>query len=170
MRVNAVVLGVAGCWLVIVAGPAHAQNGEASRSVLDGVYAEEQAAQGRARFGDVCASCHATSQFAGSAFQSTWEGRTVRSLFRLIRTTMPYDNPAGLPPDEYAAIVAYILELNGYPPGPSALPEEDAGLNEIRFERRGDSGTEPLSRLRGATGPAPLAETPIARHGAVSGR
>lgn len=140
MRVNAVVLGIAGCWLLIGAQPVRAQDGEESRSVLDGVFAETQAERGKATFSEVCANCHTTSQFTGPAFQSMWAGRNVRSLFRLLRTTMPYDNPGGLTREEYAAIVAYILDANGYPSGASELPSVDQELTRIRFEAKSDSG------------------------------
>lgn len=140
MRVDAVVLGIAGYWLIMGAGPVRAQAGEPSRSVADGVYAEAQAERGQTTFSEVCANCHSSGQFAGSAFQSMWAGRNVRSLFRLLRTTMPYDNPGGLTRDEYAAIIAYILEVNGYPPGPSELPTGDDELRQIRFEAESDSG------------------------------
>lgn len=140
MRVNAVILGIAGCWLIMGAAPARAQNGDTGRSVADGVYTEEQAERGQATFSEVCANCHTSGQFAGPAFQSMWEGRNVRSLFRLLRTTMPYDNPGGLTRDEYAAIIAYILEVNGHPPGPSELPTGDDDLRQIRFEAGSDSG------------------------------
>jgi hypothetical protein len=37
---------------------------------------------------------------------------------------MPPAAMASLPPDTYAAIVAYILEVNGATPGSTALPAD----------------------------------------------
>jgi hypothetical protein len=46
---------------------------------------------------------------------------------------MPLDNPGGLAPEEYAAVIAYILKLNQYPAGPSELPIADSALKLITF-------------------------------------
>ena len=34
---------------------------------------------------------------------------------------MPEDNPGGLPAQTYTDIIAYVLELNGYPSGTTEL-------------------------------------------------
>ena len=96
------------------AAPASAQSApDVGRSVVSGVYTAEQAAQGETVFRNVCANCHASSQFTGTAFQKGWAGRPVFSLFDQIRTAMPQDNPGGLSRAEYLAVVTYILKLNG---------------------------------------------------------
>jgi hypothetical protein len=46
---------------------------------------------------------------------------------------MPLDNPGGLAPEEYAAVIAYVLKLNQYPAGSSELPIADAALKLITF-------------------------------------
>lgn len=109
---------------------------EAQRSVLAGAYTREQARGGEAVFRRVCADCHATAQFQGAAFQQSWAGRSARDLFELIRTQMPQDNPGRLRRDEYAAVLAYIFELNAYPPGDSALSTDDEALRRVRIERK----------------------------------
>jgi S-disulfanyl-L-cysteine oxidoreductase SoxD len=106
----------------------------AGRSVLSGVYTAEQAAQGETVFKNVCANCHATSQFTGVAFLKQWVGRAVYSLFDQIRTSMPQDNPGGLSRAEYLAVITYILKLNSLPAGTAALPEDEAELKQIRFD------------------------------------
>jgi quinoprotein glucose dehydrogenase len=124
--------------LVALASPAAAQNGAPpDRSVRDGVYSKPQAARGKATFGEVCGNCHSTSQFRGDESQMQWDGRSVNDLFAQLRTTMPIDNPGGLTPQEYAAVIAYVLELNGYPAGGEELPAAAEPLKRIRIETRG---------------------------------
>ncbi len=40
----------------------------------------------------------------------------------LIVTTMPRDNPGSLSPDQYAAVIAYLLGENCYAAGPDKFP------------------------------------------------
>jgi mono/diheme cytochrome c family protein len=110
-----------------------AQNGE--HSTLRGAFTLEQAARGETVFRDRCGNCHPTSDFSGAVFQTRWDGGPLLALVEQIRTNMPLDNPGGLSATEYAAIVAYILKLNSYPPGDTEVPVDDAVLRQIRFER-----------------------------------
>jgi mono/diheme cytochrome c family protein len=136
----AVTIRLAGCALVCfgiaaTASGASAQTqGEGGRSVATAVYTTEQAAQGEGVFKNVCANCHATSQFTGTAFLKQWAGRAVYSLYDQIRTSMPQDNPGGLSRAEYLAVITYILKLNGFPAGTTALPDDEAALKQIRFD------------------------------------
>jgi mono/diheme cytochrome c family protein len=106
----------------------------ATRSAAAGTYSAGEARAGEVVFRRVCVDCHATAQFRGEGFQRSWTGRTARDLFELIRTQMPQDNPGRLRRDEYAAVIAYILELNGCPPGDTALGSDDAALRRVRLE------------------------------------
>ncbi len=88
---------------------------------LPAYYSADQAARGEGFFRETCLSCHASSEFRGSAFERQWRGRTVRELYANIAYSMPDDNPGGLPAQTYTDIIAYVLELNGYPPGTAEL-------------------------------------------------
>jgi hypothetical protein len=72
----------------------------------------------------------------------------VASFFELLRTTMPNDDPGRLTADEYAAVIAYLLQLNGYPPGDRSLPAGGAALERIRFEAIADSAQHASGRPR----------------------
>jgi cytochrome c5 len=109
---------------------------DSARSVLLGAYSISQAARGDTVFRNTCGNCHTTSQFMGPAFEVVWDGRRVFELFDQLRSTMPLDNPGGLSRDEYTAVVAYILKLNRMPAGDADLPATDAGLRQLRFDRR----------------------------------
>ena len=57
-------------------------------------------------------------------------GLTLDQPYGIISGLMPQDNPGGLWGEEYAAILAYILDENDFPTGTEAL---DAGaLTDIR--------------------------------------
>ena len=109
-------------------------------SVLDGVYSEDQARQGRQVFDMECGLCHAPGEFSGTAFQLSWTSRPVGALFSHIQMTMPQDRPGSLSEAQYAAVVAYILELNGYPAGETELTANPDSLSLIQLERHPDDG------------------------------
>ena len=98
-----------------------------------GVYSDDQAARGRTAFDMYCASCHAASDYAGEQFRMNWFGRRVSELFRVLKTTMPEDNVGGLSDDDYTRVIAYILKLNGFPPGKDSLPSDSTLTRQIRI-------------------------------------
>ena len=98
-------------------------------SVADGVFSSAQASRGEQTFRQVCAACHDTGEFSGGRFRLTWVGQTAGDLFDTIATLMPEGDPGSLRPAEYAAVVAYLLQLNGYPAGEADLP---ASMQELR--------------------------------------
>src|SRR5215510_7756892 len=77
---------------------------EASRSVWDGVYTEEQAKRGAALYGRECASCHGTDltgadevpALSGPAFLANWDGLTLGDLSERVRRSMPPNKPGQL--------------------------------------------------------------------------
>ena len=82
----------------------------------------EQATQGKAAYEANCAACHGSDlmgapPLAGEGFIGGWRTRSTRELYTLIRNSMPADNPGGLSENNYANIVAYILQFNGVPAG-----------------------------------------------------
>ena len=106
-----------------------------AKSVLEGVYTEEQARRGEKITNDVCSTCHMDDWFTGSLLES-WAGATVEMLYELISTTMPEDRPASLERQQYADVMAYIFELNGLPAGQEELSARKEALARILIERR----------------------------------
>jgi len=98
-------------------------------SVAEGVFSAAQASRGEQTFRQVCAACHDTGEFSGGRFRLTWVGQTAGDLFDTIATLMPEGDPGSLRPAEYAAVVAYLLQLNGYPAGEADLP---ASMQDLR--------------------------------------
>ena len=66
---------------------------------------------------------------AGEYFKRQWSGKPVAALFEKSRTTMPPAAMNSLPATTYAAIVAYVLEVNGSAPGTTDLPADASRLN-----------------------------------------
>ena len=105
----------------------------AGRSVLDGVFTARQASGGETSFQQVCAACHSITEFRGGRFRLAWAGLTVGDLFQSISTLMPKDDPGVLSPEEYLAIISYLLRENGYPAGEEDLPTDTSALRYIRI-------------------------------------
>lgn len=95
-------------------------------------------------YASYCASCHTTAFHTDAQFRFNWLGRSVLELFKVLRATMPEDNPGALSDDDYLRVIAYILQLNGYPPGPDSLVADTTRLRTIRFgEAQGHSAPAP---------------------------
>jgi mono/diheme cytochrome c family protein len=102
------------------------------RSVRDGVYSTVQAARGARLFESICMNCHEMSEFTGEgAYLAEVEGKPLWETFEYIWAEMPEDDPASLEPEEYAAVLAYMFESWGLPPGDSALPIDRDSLSAI---------------------------------------
>jgi len=108
----------------------------AATSVLDGVFTSSQASFGEQTFDAECSFCHAPNEFSGGRFMLMWNGQTAGDIFDLVSTQMPEGNPGSLRPAEYASVVAYILSLNGYPPGEDPLPADLSALQNLQIEAR----------------------------------
>ena len=90
-----------------------------------------QATRGQEVFTTVCSTCHGRNEFSGPIFAITWRAEPVGSLFEHVSTAMPQDRPGSLAPQQYADVVAYILQLNGIQPGERELPPDLALLGRM---------------------------------------
>jgi cytochrome c len=104
------------------------------------VYSEEQAHKGHDLYNAYCASCHGAAlegqgslPLSGATFRARWadDRHSLDDLFYIIRTLMPYGQPATLSKQEYIDIIAYILMVNGYPAGAQPLPLDPQILKRI---------------------------------------
>ena len=119
------------------AAPAAMQ--EAGGSTLDGVFTSAQARRGRRVYNQNCASCHGQQLrggemapgIAGREFIVFWTELPVGSLFERIKVTMPEDGPGRLSDEEYADVVAYMLDRSDYPSGETELPADQEALDRI---------------------------------------
>ena len=91
-------------------------------------FTAEQAAAGRAAYEQTCVACHGSNHrqlpnalLAGDEFLGRWGNRPTSDLIAQARSTMPPDNPGGLPAEAYANVVAYLLQANGGAPSDNAI-------------------------------------------------
>jgi alcohol dehydrogenase (cytochrome c) len=104
-----------------------------------------QAERGAVDYAASCAQCHGANlddgpfgpPLKGVAFIGTWGLQPVDRLFTLTQTTMPTTSPGSLAPDEYAALVAFILRENAIVPGAEALPADPARLAAMTIPQGG---------------------------------
>ncbi len=109
-------------------------NGEKMISIKDGVYSNEQAKRGLKVYKKSCLKCHHPKQFAGPAYMDSWAGARIYDLLEVVRRTMPTENPGSLKRDQYAAIIAFLLKINSFPPGEKMMSSKSDDLKQIRIE------------------------------------
>src|SRR5215472_3634690 len=96
---------------------------QASRSVLDGVYTQEQANRGKSAYAERCSTCHGAElrggdeapALTGDAFLANWRNHSVNELFDKVRVSMPPDRPGTLSRQQDSDILAYLFAANKFP-------------------------------------------------------
>ncbi len=102
-------------------------------STRTGVFTAEQALRGQELFTVVCGECHQPEDFL-EGFLEGWAGQRADELFKELRATMPEDSPGSLRSSEYAAVIAFLFQLNGMAAGEENLPGSPRRLKEILIE------------------------------------
>ena len=116
-------------------------------TVLDGIFTGGQAKRGEAVYGMNCAGCHgedlygrAMGPLRGDHFLDRWREDSLNVLFTHIRTRMPANAAGSLSEAAYLDILAYILQVNGFPEGSRELTA--AVVTDTRLV--GKNGPQPL--------------------------
>jgi mono/diheme cytochrome c family protein len=104
-------------------------------SVKAGVYTAAQAARGVAVYRSKCASCHAPNRFTDDFFYISFAGKPLWEMFDVISDSMPEDDPGSLSKEQYADVIAYLLQLNKFPAGETDLPTDKDALSAILFQK-----------------------------------
>ncbi len=108
-------------------------------TVQEGVFTHTQVDKGRTLFEEACADgCHIenlmgsgpTPNLRGEDFLLRWTDFSIAEFLELIRTTMPKDKTVRLTDTQYLSVIAYVLSVNGFPAGDSALGDS-VTLDEI---------------------------------------
>ena len=111
--------------LLLAAAPAAADD---ARPVS---FTAAQAEKGRDLYGTNCGSCHG-EDLSGSEFAPALKSGRFRrerasgpagELLAYVRSNMPPSQPGALPPEDYAAILAFVVKANGAPEG-AAFPAD----------------------------------------------
>jgi mono/diheme cytochrome c family protein len=114
---------------------------DAGPAPVTAVYTEGQALRGREAYTTACAHCHSSDllgdvrleipSLAEDDFVVRWGNRTAAELLKMISTDMPADKPGQLTAAAYADILAYILQVNGFPAGATELRPDAASLDQL---------------------------------------
>lgn len=122
-------------WWLLAAGAAFQITASAqARTVWNGVYTEAQATRGGVVFSASCSRCHSAEpnageegrRLAGDHFWQSYRESTVDRLLDFVSKNMPNGAGGTLSANNYADVVAFILNLNGLPTGAAELTKENA--------------------------------------------
>ncbi len=128
------------------------------------LYTEAQAEQGKQVYAQNCAACHGDQlqgktapAIAGTAFlrKSELLDWSVADMRTIVVTQMPRDNPGSLSPEQYAAVLAYLLDKDCYPAGQNQFPTKatdpikNARLRSVSAsDKNQDTGTCSVQQAR----------------------
>jgi mono/diheme cytochrome c family protein len=92
------------------------------------LYTAQQASAGAQVYTQSCAMCHgadlkggAGPALIGQSFAAAGSNSTIGGVFTTIAQQMPESAPGSLSQTDYANVMAYILQENGYPAGSTAF-------------------------------------------------
>lgn len=125
-----------------------AQN-TAPLTASNGIYTSDQAEASQKLYARACASCHGQdlrgteggTALTGDRFIEKWKDKSVKDLLVYTQTYMPQTQPKSLDAKSCAALIAFILEANGFPSGTSPLDSKNVSLAKTKI------GLSPASRV-----------------------
>ena len=98
-------------------------------SMDSGIFNKQQAKSGRKLYKKFCQSCHEGEYFGPVLL--AWQGEPLSSLFEVMTSMMPENNPGGLKMSQYSDILAYVLDITGYPEGTAPLDPSSQKFSQI---------------------------------------
>ncbi len=99
-------------------------------NTTDGIYTAAQAERGIGVYNRICSECHEPADWTDPAFLERWEEASVFRLWYWIYERMPHGNPGSLTREEVTDALTYIFQLNGLPPGPTELADDDDTIDD----------------------------------------
>lgn len=127
--------------LILAPTPSHAEDpATGARTTNSGIFDAPQAERGKQAYAAHCASCHGASLKGEGAptlagpFWTSWQNQPLGDLLSLIKSSMPQQAPESLPHNLYEDILAYMLQVGGYPFGSQPLPASEAEIAAIMIE------------------------------------
>ena len=135
---------IAVCAVVALVAALHVSlRAQGAASVNAGVFTADQAKKGAALYADKCSPCHGEDlggqagiipALTGDPWLMNWNGKTVGDLYDKIFMTMPALEPGSLKPEEAAALVANILNVEKYPAGTTEIAPKMEANQGIKIE------------------------------------
>ena len=109
---------------------------------MTGVFSKSQMERGAGIYREKCAACHGDQLEGGDhapsleddVFWHEWNGKTARSLYSRIISTMPPDDTGSLAPKDVIDVVAHIAAVSGVQPGTVSIERADE-LNTVTLEQ-----------------------------------
>ncbi len=125
----------------------------AKKGIWDGVFTTAQADRGKAALlQNGCNGCHGAElagdrgpALKGDRFIADWENGSLNRLLTKIRETMPPLNAEQVPVPTKLDIVAYLLQVNGFPAGSTDLSLDAETLEGIQIVRKGAESAGPAN-------------------------
>jgi S-disulfanyl-L-cysteine oxidoreductase SoxD len=116
---------------------------QSEKTVWSGIYTAEQATRGKEKAAATCGACHGPTltgdiapTLSGMDFIGHWYDAKLSELVTKVTVTMPADSPGSLKPAEYADVIAYLLQVNGFPAGQETLAVEPvATLDAVKITK-----------------------------------
>ncbi|HEY4372078.1 MAG TPA: c-type cytochrome [Burkholderiales bacterium] len=118
--------------------------GQAAASAIPVSITAGQVARGAEIYARRCADCHGSSldngEFGGaplngSYFKQHWGAGSVAALIAFAKAKMPPDRPGSLTDQNYADVIAFLLDANDYPKGDKELPPDPASQQAMSLKR-----------------------------------
>lgn len=120
--------------LILAAAIAERIAAQEVRTTLNGVYTLAQAEKGEDVYYGTCVTCHPKGTYAGASFKTNWSGRPLSDLYDWVKTKMPKSDPGSLTPNQSVQVMAYILQQNKMPAGPTPMPTDRTVLGTIKIQ------------------------------------
>src|SRR5215472_10582434 len=122
----------------------------------NGVYTTAQAERGRSNFEKYWGNCHNSDwngsvrgpALRGSVFLKTWANASANVLFVKLQDSMPATYPDAVPEREKIDVLAYLLQVNGFPAGKTELPLNQKELENIQIVRNGEQTAPNFALVR----------------------
>ena len=124
--------------------------------IWSGVYTAAQAERGKENFDKSCSNCHNADlngsvrapSLRGEHFMGDWGNGSVNALFIKLRDSMPATYPDTVPEAIKIDILAYLLQVNGFPAGKTELTLDQEELEDIQIVRKGDQTVPNFALVR----------------------
>jgi alcohol dehydrogenase (cytochrome c) len=105
----------------------------------EALFTSPQAVAGKAAYQQNCGGCHGPNvddgntapPLRGATFLGKFAGKPAADLFTYVSTKMPPGAPGGLGGAEYAQIIAWVLQQNGYATGRKEFAPDAATLATV---------------------------------------
>ncbi|WP_336516556.1 PQQ-binding-like beta-propeller repeat protein [Pollutibacter soli] len=123
-------------------------------TITTSLYTKKQSTAGQPIYMQHCVACHGRDlrgteggvALVGERFTAKWKDSSLASLFELTKNTMPKTNPHSLKDEDYAAVLAYIFDVNQYPAGNEEFPA--SGSRGLAYKPGPAPGTPSRISLR----------------------